>query len=99
MREEAAPILVLNGTWTPGLAGGTAEYLESLGFVIAGVDDANDKDQTVTSIIDYAGKSATVDYLAQVLHVSSGSIYGGTESDGEYEIRLVLGTDWELPSE
>ncbi len=99
MREEAALILVLNGTWTPGLAGGTAEYLESLGFVIAGVDDAEDKDQTVTSIIDYAGKSATVDYLAQVLNVSSGSIYGGTEPDGEYEIRLVLGTDWQLPSE
>jgi LCP family protein required for cell wall assembly len=99
MREEAARILVLNGTWTPGLAGGTAEYLESLGFLVAGVDDAEDKDQTMTQIIDYAGMSATVDYLAQVLNVSSGSIYGGTEPDGEYEIRLVLGTDWQLPSD
>ena len=99
MRNEAARVLVLNGTWTPGLAGGTAEYLESLGFLIAGVDDAEDKDQTMTQIIDYAGKSATVDYLAQVLAVPTGSIYLGTEPDGEYEIRLILGTDWQLPSE
>jgi LCP family protein required for cell wall assembly len=99
MRTEAARILVLNGTWTPGLAGGTAEYLESLGFLIVGVDDADDKNQTTTQIIDYAGMSATVDYLAQILHVPVGSIYGGTEPDGDYDIRLVLGTDWELPAD
>lgn len=99
MRAEAASILVLNGTWTNGLAGSTAEYLESLGFTIAGVDDAEEKDQTATQIIDYAGKTATVDYLAEILQVSPGSIYGGSSSGGDYDIKLILGADWQVPSE
>ncbi len=97
MRNEAARILILNGTWTEGLAGGTAAYLESLGFTVAGVDDAEDKNRTSTEIIDYAGKSATVNYLAQVLGVPTGRIYGGAASDGAYEIKVTLGTDWQLP--
>jgi LCP family protein required for cell wall assembly len=99
MRNEAARILILNGTWTPGLAGGTAVYLESFGFVVAGVDDAQDKDQTATEIIDYSGKSATVNYLAEVMGVPAGRIYGGAASDGDYDVKLILGTDWQLPVE
>jgi len=98
-QSEAAGILVLNGTWTLGLAGDTAEYLESLGFTIAGVDDAEDKNQLVTQIIDYTGKTSTVDYLAELLHVSTGSIYLGTDPAGEYDIELLLGVDWQLPAD
>jgi hypothetical protein len=81
------------------LAGGTAAYLESFGFIVAGVDDAQDKNQTTTEIIDYAGKSATVDYLAEVMGVSAGRIYGGADPDGDYDVKLILGTDWQLPAE
>ncbi|NOR83216.1 MAG: hypothetical protein GQ526_06950 [Ardenticatenales bacterium] len=97
MRAEAAAILVLNGTWTPGLAGETAQYLESLGFTIAGLDDAQEKNQEITQIIDYGGKTATVNLLAELLQVSAGSIFGGTNPDGEYDIELILGTDCQVP--
>lgn len=99
MQNEAARILVLNGTWTPGLAGGTAEYLESLGFIIVGVDDAEDKNQTATQIIDYVGKTATVGYLAEIMQVPAGSIFLGTDPDDDYDIKLILGTDWQLPDD
>lgn len=97
MRAEEAAILVLNGTWTPGLAGETVQYLESLGFTIAGLGDAQDKNQETTQIIDYGGKTATVNFLAELLQVSAGSMFGGTDPDGEYDIELVLGTDWQVP--
>lgn len=101
MQEEGASILVLNGTWKEGLAGATAEYLELAGFTIAGVGDGEEKNQTATQIIDYGGASATVDYLAYLLDVSPGNIYGGTGLDAEraYDVQLLLGDSWELPGD
>lgn len=99
MKSEGAAIQVLNGTWTPGLASGTADYLAMLGFTIAGVGDAENKNQAVTQIIDYGGKTATVNYLADLLDVPAGNIYGGPNSGGEYDIHVILGADWQLPGE
>ncbi|MBN1318974.1 MAG: LCP family protein [Anaerolineales bacterium] len=99
MKQENAQILVLNGTWTQGMASSTAEYLKTLGFTISSVGDAEDKNQTDTQIIDYGGNTGTVNYLAQVMNVSAGNIYGGSSPDGEYDIKLVVGTDWSVPTE
>ncbi len=99
MRAEAASVLVLNGTWTPGLASATADYLVAQGFVVAGVGDADEQDYEATQIIDFGGKSATVNFLADLLRVSPGRIYGGTDPDGEYDVKLILGADWQVPSD
>lgn len=97
MKQEGARILVLNGTWTQGMASSTSDYLKSLGFTVVNVGDADDKDQAHTQIVDYGGKTGTVNYLAQVMNISAGNIFGGTNPDGEYDIKLVVGTDWSVP--
>ena len=99
MQREAAEVLVLNGTYTPGLAASTADFLTLFGFTIAGVDDAQDKDQPSTRIIDYSGNPATVNYMAELMGVSPSTIFGGTDPDGEFDIKLILGADWHLPAD
>jgi anionic cell wall polymer biosynthesis LytR-Cps2A-Psr (LCP) family protein len=99
MLNEAAEVMVLNGTWTPGLAGSTAEYLETKGMIVAGVGDSEDKNVTETWIVDYSDKSATVNFLAQLLNVTPANIFSGSDPDGDYDIKVVLGTDWQLPAE
>jgi hypothetical protein len=99
MKQENAQILVLNGTWTQGMASSTSEYLKTLGFSITSVGDAEDKNQTYTQIIDYGGNTGTVNYLAQVMNISAGNIFGGSNPDGEYDIKLIVGTDWSVPAE
>ena len=74
-------------------------FYTALCFIIAGVDDAEDKNQTATQIIDYVGKTATVGYLAEIIQVPAGSIFLGTDPDDDYDIKLILGTDWQLPDD
>jgi LCP family protein required for cell wall assembly len=99
MTAEMAELLVLNGTWTSGLAGGTAEYLETYGFIVAEVGDAENKDQAETQIFEFTEKPATVNYLAQLLQVPPRNIFRGNDGDGNYDIKVVLGTDWQLPQD
>jgi LCP family protein required for cell wall assembly len=99
MRSEAARILVLNGTWTAGLASSTSQFLQSKGLTVVGVGDSEDKDLQYTEIIDYGGKPGTVDYLAQIMGIPAGRIYGGTNPDGDYDVKLLIGADWRITSE
>jgi LCP family protein required for cell wall assembly len=99
MTAEMAALSVLNGTWTSGLAGGTAEYLETHGFIVAEVGDSEDKDQAETQIFEFSEKPATVNYLAQLLQVPPRNIFRGTAGDGQYDIKVILGADWQLPQD
>jgi LCP family protein required for cell wall assembly len=99
MTAEMAELLVLNGTWTPGLAGGTAQYLETFGFIVGQLGDAENKDQAETQIFEFSEKPATVNYLAQLLHVSPKNIFRGTSTEGEYDVKVVLGADWQVPQD
>jgi hypothetical protein len=97
MEVEMAELLVLNGTWSSGLAGGTAEYLETYGLIVVDVGDAENKDQAETQIFEFTEKPATVNYLAQLLRVPPRNIFRGEGTEGEYDIKVVLGADWQLP--
>lgn len=97
--SEMAELLILNGTWTSGLAGGTAEFLEGFGFIVAQVGDAETKDQAETQIFEFSEKPATVNYLAQLLQVPPRNIFRGTDTEVEYDVKVVLGVDWQLPQD
>jgi LCP family protein required for cell wall assembly len=92
--QEAAKIEVQNGTLTPGLARSTAEYLESLGYTVASFSNADRSDYVSCVIIDYSGKTNTVDFLAQRFNVLPDNVHRYAGMESEVDIRLILGRDY-----
>jgi LCP family protein required for cell wall assembly len=98
IQREAAHILILNGTTTPGLGEKTAKYLQSQGFQIAAIGNADRTDYARSVLIDYTGsKGATVSILASVFHITAENVRHVDNVKSEIEIRLILGADWVAP--
>jgi LCP family protein required for cell wall assembly len=96
LAEENARILVLNGSNTPGLARSTSDFLAGLDFRIVDVGDAGALYDN-TLIIDYAGKRYTSKQLATLLKLPLSRVIAGGSPDGDYDVALILGSDFELP--
>jgi hypothetical protein len=96
LAEENARILVLNGSETAGLARSTGDYLAGLDFQIVDVGDAGTLYDN-TLIIDYSGKRYTSKQLATFLKLPLSSVLSGGNTDGDYDVTLILGSDFELP--
>lgn len=97
-QREAAHILILNGTSTPGLGDKAAKYLQSQGFQIAAIGNADRTDYARSVLIDYTGeKNATLAMLAGAFRVSSDNIRRIDNVKSDIEIRLILGADWVPP--
>jgi hypothetical protein len=94
MTQEAAVIKILNGTFTPGLAGRTSEYLQSLGANVISTSDASDKPYPYTLIYDYTGNPYTVQYLVELMQISRFKIMSRFSLDSEVDATLILGDDW-----
>jgi LCP family protein required for cell wall assembly len=90
---EGARIVLLNGTATSGLALRTSEYLRKLGFVVLEPSDAQGA-YSKTTLVDYTGKSATVQYLAELMHIDSGNRLGAADPGLGADMAIVLGDDW-----
>ncbi len=96
LAQENARILVLNGSEIAGLARSTGDYLTGLDFHIVDVGDAGTLYDN-TLIIDYSGKRYTSKQLATSLKLPLSSVLSGGNPDGEYDVTLILGSDFELP--
>jgi LCP family protein required for cell wall assembly len=90
---ESARISLQNGTLTTGLAARTDTYLQSKGITAAEVSNA-DSLYRQTTIVDYSGKPATVEYLAQLLNVVPSQIYHSYDPNSEFDVVVILGEDW-----
>ena len=98
MKKEKAKILLLNGTTTSGLAGTTRTYLESEGFTIAEVGNAESSQYRTSQIIDFGEHPNTVLYLNQLMGLPPlGAEQSKAEND--YDITVIIGADWELPAD
>jgi LCP family protein required for cell wall assembly len=91
--EENATIQVLNATSSPGLAGVTADFLETKGFQIGEVGNA-DKYKDQTFIYDYSGKPYTVQTLLYVMGYTQNRLFFRSDPSVEADIVVVLGADW-----
>jgi LCP family protein required for cell wall assembly len=93
MQAEDAQISVLNGTLTPGLAAQTANYLENQGIHVVDAGNASEL-YDFTTIVDYTGNPNTINYLVELLNVSSDRIYHSYNPDSQVDVGLLLGDDW-----
>lgn len=97
LAKEGARVVVWNGSNKPGLASETRDYLAQQGFQIAQVGDASTLYER-TLIMDYTGKRYTSKQLATTLHLPLSTVLRGSEPDGAYDVALILGSDFQLPS-
>jgi LCP family protein required for cell wall assembly len=94
MIEENAAVAVLNGTFTPGLAGRTSEYLQSLGVNVISTDDAAEKPFTYTMIYDHTGNPYTVQYLVEIMQISKFRVLSRFTPDSQVDVTIIAGDEW-----
>jgi LCP family protein required for cell wall assembly len=95
MKQEGATVSVLNGTYTPGLAAKTADYLRSQGVNVVNVGNPDQIGYTLTKITDTRGKPYMVKYLYDLFHVSSGSQFTiSYDPSSSADVVITLGDDW-----
>ncbi len=96
--DEAATILVQNGTPQEELAPQVANLLKQRGFQVQGFGNADRLDYQQTIIIDYTGKTHTVEHLAEAFKVAAENIRHSPNLKSDVDIRLILGADFQLPT-
>jgi LCP family protein required for cell wall assembly len=95
MKQEGATVSVLNGTYTPGLAAKTADYLKSQGVDVVNVGNPDQIGYTNTKITDTRGKPYMVKYLYDLFHIASGSqLTIAYDPSSSADVVIILGDDW-----
>lgn len=99
VQDENAKVAIWNGTQTFGLAGGTERYLVDQYISVSEIGNADAATYSATQIIDYGGDHPnTVLYLKQLMSIPPLNSTQG-EPNGQFDILIILGADWELPEE
>lgn len=97
--QEAAHILVLNGTSVSTASAQTAKYLQSQGFQVTAYGNADRFDYSKTVLIDYSGKkNSTITVLANLFHVDPENIRQSTNVKSDADVTVILGSDWTPPA-
>jgi hypothetical protein len=97
LEEEAATIEVLNGTLTAGLAADVTERLRQQNLSVAYTGNADRQDVKESLVIAHTDKTYTAQYIARLLDLPQSAVVQGSEPAAEYDISLILGTDYQLP--
>lgn len=98
MREEAARVAVYNGTPVFGLAAETESFLLDKGLLIVEIGNADSAEYRTTQIIDYGSHPNTTHYLVQLMGIPPLNTSTGTTPTGDFDVLVILGSDWEVPT-
>jgi LCP family protein required for cell wall assembly len=93
MIAERASVSIQNGTNTAGLAGSTAQYLESIGMNVVSSSN-NPQNATLTTMIDHSGKPHTSSFLVDLMGISALKIIHDYNPNSQVDIEVILGNDW-----
>jgi len=93
MRDENARVAIQNGTDSGGLASLTSQYFTSQGLTI--VEETNATEfHTYSQLIIYNGKPYTIQYLSDLMGISSSRIYNKYDPNAYTDVVVILGQDW-----
>ena len=100
-KQENATVIVLNGTFTQGIAIQTGDYLKTQGINVINNGNAN-QNTGVTKIIDHTGRPATVKYFKELFGITSSAqiicAYDPTipsyDPNAPADIEIILGDAW-----
>jgi len=93
VKDEAAKVVIWDGSSQGGLGDRTSAYLQSQGINVIQVEDAGGY-IPATKIEIFNGKPYTVDFLAQTMNVASANIWNTYDPNAGVDIRVTLGGDW-----
>ena len=99
MAEEGANVAVFNGTAVFGLAAATEEYLNSYDINVVEIGNADSATYRTSQIIDFGDHPNTTKYLTQLMHIPPLNISNGSEPEGNYDVLIIIGDDWRVPSQ
>lgn len=93
VRDEAASVIIWDGSGQAGLADRTSSYLQSQGVNVIQVADAGGY-YPATKIEIFNGKPYTAAFLAETMGVASANIWSTYDASAGVDIRVTLGGDW-----
>ncbi len=91
--NEAARIVVLNGTRTNGVAGQAAERLKAKNLTVSATGSA-DRVYPQSQVLVYNNKMATARAAARALGLPETSLAAGSDSSRDADIKIILGLDY-----
>ena len=93
LAAESARIAVFNGTRTNGVATQAAERLKAQGLRVDWVGSA-DRVADQSLVLFYTGKVVSARVATRALGLPESALVPGGEPGGEWDIKVVVGTDW-----
>jgi len=96
LADEGARIAIQNGTTEPNFAARAAAILMEQGFQVVEFGDADRTDYPSTVIVDYTGKSYTLERLVDLFEVTPENVRHSPNLRSQIDIRIVVGQDFLL---
>jgi len=93
---ESARIAVQNGTSQPNFAARVAAMLMEQGFQVVEFGDADRLDYPATVIVDYTGKTYTLERLIELFQPAPENVRRCPNLRSEIDIRIIVGQDFLL---
>jgi LCP family protein required for cell wall assembly len=95
MKMEAAQVAIYNGASVAGIADTTRAYLESQGVLVAST--GNHDGVGATRLIDYTGNPYTLQYLANLMGVTTANIFYRYDPNSAIDVEIIIGPEWVVP--
>ncbi|MGD2206777.1 MAG: LCP family protein [Anaerolineae bacterium] len=96
LASEGARIAVQNGTSEPNFAARVAATLMEQGFQVVEFGDADRLDYPRTVIVDYTGKTYTLERLVETFQVTPENVRHSANLRSQIDIRVIVGQDFLL---
>jgi LCP family protein required for cell wall assembly len=93
LADEGARIAVQNGTSEPNFAARVAAMLMEQGYQVVEFGDADRLDYPNTVIVDYTGKSYTLERLVEKFQVAPENVRHSPNLRSQIDVRVIVGQD------
>jgi hypothetical protein len=96
LAAEGARIAVQNGTSEPNLAARVAAVMMEQSFQVVEIGDADRLDYPATVIVDYTGKTYTLERLIELFQPVPENVRRSPNLRSQIDIRIIVGHDFLL---
>ncbi len=97
MQQENARVAVYNGTPVFGLASATEVYLREQEVNVVEIGNADSAEYLSSQLIDFGDHPFTSQYLVDLMGIPPLNVSRGQKPDGNYDLLVILGSDWQIP--